>query len=84
MVLLLSPESNYGFVIACLPSGMQVHVPSERLPSFVNPSLLSLADPRCGVVKMDDREVMLATTLDSCGTTRRYRTHLNLDSRAMT
>lgn len=48
-----------------------MHVPRERLPSFVNPSLLSLADPRCGVIKMDDREVMLATTLDSCGTTRR-------------
>lgn len=64
---------NYGFVILCLPAGMHVHVSRQSLPPFVNPSLLRLDDPRCGVKQMDDNGVMLATPLNSCGTVRRYR-----------
>jgi len=50
---------------------MHVHVSRQRLPPFVNPSLLRLDDPRCGVKQMDDNGVMLATPLNSCGTMRR-------------
>ena len=67
-------EPQHGFSITCLPAGMHVHISRQSLPPAVDPSLLRLDDPHCGVIQMDDNDVMLATPLDSCGTTRRYPT----------
>ena len=69
-----NPVLEPGFAIICLPAGMHVHISRQSLPSLVDPSLLRLDDPRCGVIQMDNNNVMLATPLDSCGTTRRYPT----------
>ncbi|XP_078357489.1 uncharacterized protein LOC144642401 isoform X1 [Oculina patagonica] len=65
------PLPKYGFIILCLPNEIRVHVKRRSLPAVVDPSLLRLDDPRCGVVQIDDNDVMLTTQLDRCGTTRR-------------
>ena len=66
-----SPVFRHGFIILCLPTEMQVHVARNSLPPFVDPSVLRLDDPRCGVVQTDENDIRLATPLDRCGTTRR-------------
>ncbi|XP_068694728.1 uncharacterized protein [Montipora foliosa] len=65
------PTVSSGFVILCLPAGIHVHIKRQSLPRYVDASFLRLDDPRCGVVRVDDDEVMLATPLNSCGTMRR-------------
>lgn len=67
-----SSGSKHGFIILCLPTKMQVQIARKSLPPFVDPSLLRLDDPRCGVVQMDDNDIRLTTPLDSCGTIRRW------------
>lgn len=51
---------------------MQVHVARKSLPPFVDPGLLRLDDPRCGVVQTDENDIRLTTPLDRCGTIRRW------------
>ena len=66
-----SSEFKHGFIIICLPTEMQVHVARKSLPPFVDPGLLRLDDPRCGVVQTDENDIRLTTPLDRCGTIRR-------------
>jgi len=37
----------------------------------VDPGLLRLDDPRCGVVQTDENDIRLTIPLDRCGTIRR-------------
>jgi len=62
---------KHGFIILCLPTEMQVRVARKSLPPLVDPSLLRLSDPRCGVVQKDENDIRLTTPLDRCGTIRR-------------
>lgn len=64
-------ESDYGFVILCLPTEMQIQIRRKSLPALVNPSLLRLDDPRCGVELVNTSDVTLTAPLNSCGTIRR-------------
>ncbi|KAJ7388194.1 Oncoprotein-induced transcript 3 protein, partial [Desmophyllum pertusum] len=75
---------EHGFIVLCLPAEMHVHIKRKSLPDFVDPSLLRLDDPRCGVVQMDDNDVMLTTPLKSCGTTRRtYDEHVSFHNKVV-
>ena len=62
---------NYGFILLCLPTAMVVKIPHDSLPSEVEPSLLHLNDPECGVLHSDEKKVVLKIPLEGCGTVRR-------------
>jgi len=50
---------------------MVVKMPHDSLPSELDPSLLHLNDPECGVLHSDERKVVLKIPLEGCGTVRR-------------
>ena len=59
------------FVLLCLPASMEVKISRDSLPLQADPSLLHLNDPGCGVHHVDERNVIMKTPLEGCGTVKR-------------
>jgi len=49
---------------------MEVKISRDSLPLQADPSLLHLNDPGCGVHHVDERNVIMKTPLEGCGTVK--------------
>ena len=59
---------------------MVVKMPRDILPAQADPSLLHLNDPGCGALNVNERNVVMKTPLEGCGTVRRFVCHFSLST----